>query len=164
MAKGMLGRLALEGKLVPRDIQEAVHLIDRASVWDFDARMQVLQLLAEHPQARVNYPKGVLYDAVEAVELDEPGAIKALIDLKLSANAQFQDRPGACKLIETAVSRGDQTMASAWRIAARTERGRPSDFAMLQDLTGNGRYRRHAKNRGQDQDRTAAPAQGHPRQ
>jgi hypothetical protein len=25
--------------------------------------------------------------------------------------AQFQDRPGACKLIETAVSRGDQTMA-----------------------------------------------------
>jgi len=31
--------------------------------------------------------------------------------LKLSANAQFQDRPGACKLIETAVSRGDQTMA-----------------------------------------------------
>ena len=35
----------------------------------------------------------------------------ALIELKLSANAQFQDRPGACKLIETAVGRGDQTMA-----------------------------------------------------
>jgi hypothetical protein len=34
----------------------------------------------------------------------------ALIELKLSANAQFQDRPGACKLIETAVSRGDQSM------------------------------------------------------
>jgi hypothetical protein len=34
-----------------------------------------------------------------------------LIELKLSANLQFQDRPGACKLIETAVSRGDQTMA-----------------------------------------------------
>jgi hypothetical protein len=31
--------------------------------------------------------------------------------LKLSANAQFQDRPGACKLIETAASRGDQSMA-----------------------------------------------------
>jgi len=27
-----------------------------------------------------------------------------------SRDAQFQDRPGACKLIETAVSRGDQTM------------------------------------------------------
>jgi hypothetical protein len=25
-------------------------------------------------------------------------------------NAQFQDKPGACKLIETAVNRGDQTM------------------------------------------------------
>ena len=37
--------------------------------------------------------------------------MKALIALKLSANAQFQDRPGACKLIETAVSRGDQTTA-----------------------------------------------------
>jgi ATP-dependent Clp protease adaptor protein ClpS len=35
----------------------------------------------------------------------------ALIALKLSANAQFQDRPGACKLIDTAVSRGDQSMA-----------------------------------------------------
>jgi hypothetical protein len=35
----------------------------------------------------------------------------APIELKLSANAQFQDRLGACKLIETAVSRGDQTMA-----------------------------------------------------
>ena len=44
------------------------------------------------------------------METAEPGAIDALIALKLSANAQFQDRPGACKLIETAVSRGDQTM------------------------------------------------------
>ena len=52
----------------------------------------------------------MLYDAVEAAELDEPGAMAALIGLKLSQNAQFQDRPGACKLIETAVSRGDQSM------------------------------------------------------
>jgi hypothetical protein len=52
-----------------------------------------------------------LYKAVEAAELDEPGAMAALIELKLSANAQFQDRPAACKLIETAVSRGDQSMA-----------------------------------------------------
>jgi hypothetical protein len=52
----------------------------------------------------------VLYYAAEAAELDEPGAMAALIRLKLSQNAQFQDRPGACKLIETAVSRGDQTM------------------------------------------------------
>lgn len=111
MAKGMLGQLTLEGKLVPRDIQEAVTLIDRAGTWDFNARMQVVRLLAEYPQTRVSHPKRTLYDAVQAAELDEPGAMAALIELKLSANAQFQDRPGACKLIEAAVSRGDQTMA-----------------------------------------------------
>jgi len=38
-----------------------------------------------------------------------PGA--TLINLKLSGNARFQDKAGACKLIETAVSRGDQAMA-----------------------------------------------------
>jgi len=38
-------------------------------------------------------------------------ATPRLIDLKLSPNAQFQDRPGACTLIETAISRGDQSMA-----------------------------------------------------
>jgi TPR repeat protein len=111
MAKGMLGQLTLEGKLVPRDVQEAVNLIDRASAYDFDARMQVVRLLAEYPETRVRNPKITLYYATEAAELDEPGAMKALIELKLSANAQFQDRPGACKLIETAVSRGDQSMA-----------------------------------------------------
>ena len=106
----MLGQLYLEGKLVPRDVQEAVRLIDMAGQWDLDARLQVLRLLASHPEVRVSNPKRVLYYAVEAAELDEPGAMAALIELKLSANAQFQDRPGACKLIETAVSRGDQSM------------------------------------------------------
>jgi hypothetical protein len=43
----MLGQLTLEGKLVPRDIQEAVNLIDRAGTYDFNARMQVVRLLAE---------------------------------------------------------------------------------------------------------------------
>ncbi|HKS20439.1 MAG TPA: hypothetical protein VJS63_14650 [Bradyrhizobium sp.] len=32
--------------------------------------------------------------------------------MKLQLNAQFQDRAGACKLIETAMARGDQTMAT----------------------------------------------------
>lgn len=108
MAKGMLGRLTLEGKLVPRNVREAVNLIDRASSYDFEARMLVLRLLAEYPETQVSHPRQTLYYATEAAELDEPGAMKLLIDLKLSANAQFQDRPGACKLIETAVSRGDQ--------------------------------------------------------
>ena len=111
MAQGMLGQLTLEGKLVPRDVQEAVRLIDISSGYDLDARMQVVRLLAEYPETRVSHPKRTLYDAVQAAELDEPGAMKALIELKLSATPQFQDRPGACKLIETAVSRGDQSMA-----------------------------------------------------
>jgi TPR repeat protein len=109
--KGVLGQLYLEGKLVPRNIQEAVRLIGMAGAWDLDARLQVLRLLAADPEVRVEYPKRVLYDAVEAAELDEPGAMTALIDLKLSRNPQFQDKPGACKLIETAAGRGDQTMA-----------------------------------------------------
>lgn len=109
--KGVLGQVYLEGKLVPRDVQEAVRLIDMAAIWDLDARLQVVQLLAAHPETRVTHPKHVLYYAAEAAELDEPGAMTALINLKLSDNAQFQDRPGACKLIETAVSRGDASMA-----------------------------------------------------
>jgi TPR repeat protein len=110
MAKGMLGQLALDGKLVPRNVEEAVRLIDIASAYDYGARIQVLQLLATNPEVRVSTPKRLLYNANEAVELDEPGAIKALIELKLSANARFQDRPGACRLIETAVGRGDRSM------------------------------------------------------
>jgi TPR repeat protein len=109
-AKRVLGQLYLEGRLVPRDLQEAVRLIDMASQWDLDLRLQVLRLLAENPSVRVSDPKGVIYDAAQAAELDEPGFLAALIELKLSENAQFHDRPGACKLIETAVSRGDPTM------------------------------------------------------
>jgi len=111
MAKGMLGQLTLEGKWVPRNVPEAVRLIDLSSGYDYDARIHVLQLLAANPAVRVEYPEHLLFDAAEAAELDEPGAMQALIALKLSANTQFHDRPGACKLIETAVSRGDQAMA-----------------------------------------------------
>ncbi len=109
--KGVLGQVYLEGKLVPRDVQEAVRLIGMAAAWDLDARLQVLRLLAANPEVRATNPKSTLYYAMEAAELDEPGAMAALIELKLSANPQFQDRPGACKLIETAVNRGDPSMA-----------------------------------------------------
>jgi TPR repeat protein len=111
MAKGMLGQLTLEGKWVPRNVQDAVRLIDLSSGYDYDARIQVLQLLAANPAIRVEYPNHLLYDAAEAAELDEPGAMQALIALKLSANTQFHDRAGACKLIQIAISRGDQTLA-----------------------------------------------------
>ena len=109
-AKAVLGQLYVEGRLMPRDVQEGVRLIDYASGWDLDLRLQVLRLLAANPDVRIERPRDLLYAAAMAAELDEPGALAALIDLKLSQNGQFQDRPGACKLIETASSRGDQTM------------------------------------------------------
>src|SRR5882757_4854472 len=108
--KGVLGRLYLEGRLVPRDAQQAALLLDQAGAWDLDARTEVLRILAANPEVRIPNSKHLLYYATEAAELDEPGAMAALIDLKLSQNAQFQDRPGACKLIGTAVGRGDQTL------------------------------------------------------
>ena len=109
-AKGVLGKLFLEGKGVPRDPQKAAELLNQAGTWDLDARTEVVRILAANPEVRITHPKHLLYYATEAAELDEPGAMAALIDLKLSQNAQFQDRPGACKLIETAVGRGDQSM------------------------------------------------------
>ena len=109
--EGALGRLTLEGRLVPRDPQEAARLIGLEGTWYLDARTEVLKILAANPEVRVDRPGDTLYYAMEAAELDEPGATAALIELKLSDNAQFRDPPGACKLIETAIARGDQTMA-----------------------------------------------------
>jgi TPR repeat protein len=109
--EGALGRITLEGRLVPRDPQEAARLIGLEGTWYLDARTEVLKILAANPEVRVDRPGDTLYYAMEAAELDEPGATTALIELKLSDNAQFRDPPGACKLIETAVARGDQSMA-----------------------------------------------------
>jgi hypothetical protein len=49
-ANGVLGQLYLEGKLVPRDVQEAVRLIGMAGVWDLETRQQVVKLLAKIPK------------------------------------------------------------------------------------------------------------------
>ncbi|MGH6752881.1 MAG: tetratricopeptide repeat protein [Bradyrhizobium sp.] len=108
--KGVLGKLYLEGNVVPRDPQKAAELLDHAGTWDLDARTEVVRILAANPEVRITQPKHLLYYATEAAELDEPGAMSALIELKLSQNAQFQGRPGACKLIGTAVGRGDRSM------------------------------------------------------
>jgi TPR repeat protein len=108
---GLLGQLYLEGKLVPRDVQKAVRLIDMAGTWDLDARLQVLQLLAANPDVRASYPKRTLYYAVQDADAGEPGMMAALIDLKLSQNPQFQDKAGGCKLARTAAARGDQAAA-----------------------------------------------------
>ncbi len=111
-AEGLLGRLTLEGKLVPRNPQEAARLIGFAGSFDVDARTEVLKILAANPEVRVAGPGHTLFQAMEAAELREPGALAALIELKLSDNAQFRDLPGACKLMETADPGGDQRWAA----------------------------------------------------
>jgi TPR repeat protein len=102
--KAALGRLYLDGRLVPRDVKEAVRLIRTDTIWSHESRLQLIGLLAANPDIQIEYPGGVLYDATEAAELGEPGALLALIDLKLSKSSQFADRAGGCALAERAAS------------------------------------------------------------
>jgi TPR repeat protein len=96
--RGARGLLLIEGKLVPQDLVTGVELLDGWGRWDQDARIQVMGILAENPELTVTRPEGMLYNATEAAELDEPGAIDALIALKLSASRQFADKAGGCAL------------------------------------------------------------------
>jgi TPR repeat protein len=103
---GALGQLYLEGHLVPRDIPKALSLIHHAAVWEYEARLQLMRLLAENPEVRLSHGDSVLYDMVEAVELEEPGALPALIELKLSNHVQFGDKAGGCVLLQRAAEQG----------------------------------------------------------
>jgi TPR repeat protein len=103
--RGALGRLYIEGKLVPRDMQKGVELLGNLAQWDHDARLELMKVLAANPGLSIKYPGGFLYNAVEAAELGEPGAMAALIALKLSNNAQFRDKSGGCVLAESAAQR-----------------------------------------------------------
>ena len=105
------GRLMVEGRLVPRDLQKGVGLIDHHGRWDYDARLEVMRLLAANPGVTVSYPGGLLYDATEAIELGEPGAMAALIELKLSGHVQFGDKAGGCALVAKAANSGDPAAA-----------------------------------------------------
>ncbi len=111
--RGARGELAIEGKLVPRDLKNGVDLLSIFAQWDYGARMRLLKILAENPGLAIAYPGGILYDATEAAELGEPGAMTALIDLKLSQNAQFRDKEGGCALAARAIKDGD-TAAARW--------------------------------------------------
>ena len=110
--RGALGRLYIEGKLVPRDMPKGIELLDGLARWDHDARIEVMGLLASNPDLRISYPGGFLYQATEAAELGEPGAKAALIALKLSSNAQFSDKPGGCALAEGGAQRPPECRAN----------------------------------------------------
>ena len=65
-----------------------------------------------NPDVPLSYPDGFLYDATVAAELGEPGAMAALIDLKLSRHVQFADKAGGCALLEQATKSGGSAAAS----------------------------------------------------
>jgi TPR repeat protein len=91
---GALGVLTLEGKVVPRDIQEAARLLFIGSTFNRGYELQLTKMLADFPEATLQRPEQYLYGAMEAAEVDEPGARAALVALKLSQNTQFRDVKG----------------------------------------------------------------------
>jgi hypothetical protein len=110
-----LGRLHLEGRLVPYDIEKAVEKIRHGAVWSYETRLELLALLSAHPSIKTTYYEGMLYDMVEAAELGEPGALAALIQIKLSGHVQFGDKAGGCALVKRAAEQG---LAEAAKYAA----------------------------------------------
>jgi len=113
-AKWALGQLTLEGRLVPRDVAAAVKLLGPWSQWDYDTRLQIVRLLAKNPDVQMAYPDHFIYRAVEDAELGEPGAMDALIALKLSRHVQFADKANGCALAQRAAKAGDE--AATYRL------------------------------------------------
>lgn len=119
LVKAELGKLYLDGKLVPRNVDEAARLISLGAVWDYDLRLLLAKILSEHPVS-IAHPQGLLTSLTEATDVNEPGARAALIDLKLSANPQFADKPGGCELVQQALAAGDETARRYVSACART--------------------------------------------
>lgn len=109
--RAMFGRLLVEGRLVPRDLKKGIELIFQGSN-DYDTRLELIRALVANPDVPLSYPGGFLYDATVAAELGEPGALAALIDLKLSRHVQFADKAGGCALIAQAAKTGDAVAAN----------------------------------------------------
>ena len=105
--RGTLGLLYIEGKGVPRDLRKGIDLLRNWAVWDYDARLKMVKVLAENPELTIDRPETVLYDLTEETELGEPGALDALIEIKLSQSAQFRDKAGGCALAARAAKNGD---------------------------------------------------------
>lgn len=107
LVKAELGKLYLDGKLVPRNLEEATRLISQGAVWDFDLRLLLAKILSENPVS-ISNPQGLVTSLTEASDVNEPGARSALIDLKMSANPQFADKTGGCELVLQALAAGDE--------------------------------------------------------
>jgi TPR repeat protein len=102
-----LGKLYAEGRLVPHDPQKAYDLMSGAAQWSIDKRIALGRFVAENPTVQPPRPKAILYDLTHAAGLGEPGAMSALIALKMSSNPRFADKAGGCKLATQAAKDGD---------------------------------------------------------
>ena len=114
----MYGRLLVEGRLVTRDVKKGIELIFQGSN-DHETRLELIRALIANPDVPLGYPDGFLYDATVAAELGEPGALAALIDLKLSRHVQFADKAGGCALLEQAAKGADPVAASRTAACAK---------------------------------------------
>ena len=101
-AKALLGELMLEGRLVPRDAATAIKLMGPWSQWDYDTRLKLVHVVADNPTIELSYPEHYLSAITADAEVGEPGAMEALIALKLSKHVQFADRAGGCALTQRA--------------------------------------------------------------
>ena len=113
--KAAHGRLMIEGRLIPQNIPEGIQLLRRDAVWSLETQMEVMAHLRANPQVAIDRPQTFLYDALEAADLDEPGMLAAVLDLKLSDNVQFKDRDGACKLVDKYAKEGREAAVSRQR-------------------------------------------------
>ena len=93
---------------MPHDPQKAYELMSGAAQWSIDKRIAMGRFVTDNPTVQVERPKAMLYDLTHAAELGEPGAMSALIGLKLSSNAQFADKAGGCRLATQAAKDGDE--------------------------------------------------------
>jgi hypothetical protein len=109
--RAALGRILLEGRHMPRDVSRAVDLILSLAQWEQGAQLEVMSILAAHPEITVEHPDSFLQRGIEGAELREPGYVAALARLKLSQHPQFRDVPGGCALVRTDVQDGDTLLS-----------------------------------------------------
>lgn len=109
-ARAALAMLHLEGRFVRREPRTALPLLEFRSYQDFETRMRVAALLMADANARLTSPNLFLFYMAEAADVGEPGALAALIELKLSRHVQLRDEKGGYELAEKAAATDDRIL------------------------------------------------------
>jgi TPR repeat protein len=102
-----LGKLHAEGKHVPQDLEKAAELMSGDTQWSVQAKLEYAQFLIEHPDVKANNAPLFLYRLTDIAEIGEPGAMEALIALKLTTR-HYADKAGGCRLAQRAVAAGSE--------------------------------------------------------